>query len=292
MFLWLTSPEDGGLVLEGPAIFTVSPASDNKRSLIPNTTGANFRMALRTTKADDVGEFGQAGGNGVSLSQQNALVDYGIAVNDVYAYSLSGQKSGPPLSAETAFPRNATDLQAVVDYARSAYSATIVAPETLAIELKTSWVDASTVGDPASFVTVNAEVPVFSANADNTEWTQSGTAIKQLALVGFHVVGTVQDHPEPVWATFELVNNAPDDDYYYTNDQNQVVKHSYSSAEGVAFMAKGDSQVGANTECAKADGARIVAVTKDGATACDGGIFGSNTVRSQLAAGDVRGNYI
>ena len=174
---------------------------------------------------------------------------------------------------------------------RDRYSATIVAPETLVIELKTSWVDASTVGDPASFVTVNAEVPVFSANADNTEWTQSGTAIKQLALVGFHVVGTVQDHPEFVWATFEHVNNA-DADYYYTNDQNQVVKHSYSSAEGVAFMAKGDSQVGANTECAKADGARIVAVTKDGATACDGGIFGSNTVRSQLAAGDVRGNYI
>ena len=117
MFLWLTSPAGDGLVLDGPPIFTVTPADANKqRTLIPNNTGANFKLALRTTKGDDIGEVGQASGSGVLLSKKGTLVYYGIAVNDVYAYFLSGQKGTSLLSAATDFPRNAADLKAVVDY--------------------------------------------------------------------------------------------------------------------------------------------------------------------------------
>lgn len=327
MFLWLTSPAGDGLVLDGPPIFTVTPAgADGQRTLIPNSnTGANFGLALRTTKGDDIGEVGQAGGSGVLVSQKGALVYYGIAVNDVYAYFLSGQKGTSPLSTATDFPRNAADLKAVVDYAQQTYSASLAAPEALAMELKSSWVDATTVENPETFVTITAEVPVFTPNTANTKWTSSGTATKQLALVGLHVVGTVQDHPEFVWATFEHVSNAPDNDYYYTNNQQQVVKHSYSAAGDFLFMASGASNTTANVECAHATSANVIEASSksnDDPTLACGGIVASNTVRtnpwgspgndpsektvknntlllsinesvrSQLAASDVRSNYI
>jgi len=38
-----------------------------------------------------------------------------------------------------------------------------------------------------------------------------------------HVVGTVKGHPEMVWATFEHVNNAPNEAYPYTNNKNKNV---------------------------------------------------------------------
>src|SRR5262249_44895474 len=37
------------------------------------------------------------------------------------------------------------------------------------------------------------------------------------------VVGTVKNHPEMVWATFEHVDNAPNDKYTYTNTKNRTV---------------------------------------------------------------------
>ena len=49
---------------------------------------------------------------------------------------------------------------------------TLVAPDTLVMEFKTSWVDAASVPDTTQFVTMEAEVPTYTANADNTVWTK------------------------------------------------------------------------------------------------------------------------
>lgn len=325
MFLWLTSPEGDGLVLDGPSVFTVTPMnSQGKRQLIPNTTGATYALVLRSSKVDDIGEVGQAGSSGVLVSQQKALVYYGIHVNDVYGYFLSGQMTGG-ITGVTDFPRNASDLTTVVSYAQSAYGATMANTEALVIEMKTSWVDATTVPDPDSYVTIEAKVPVYTANSSNTTWTTNMTETKPLALTGIHIVGTVQDHPEFVWATFEHVSNAPDDDYYYTTASGQTAEQTFSSAGDFLFMANGGSQTGANVECAEASGDSIVAVTdssKDPPLACPGGIVPSNTVRSypwgspandqttpvltnntlllsinnsvrsQLTSGDLRENYV
>lgn len=325
MFLWLTSPEGDGLVLDSPSVFTVTPMNKaGKRQMIRNISGANFAMALRVGKVDDIGEVGQAGSNGVLLSQKRALVYYGIHVNDVYGYFLSGDMSRRFLDM-TDFPWNASDLKKIVVYARSAYGAKMPNPEALAMEMKTSWVDASTVPDPGSYVTVEAEVPVYRADRTNTIWTPSGTATKRLALTGIHIVGTVQDHPEFVWSTFEHVSNAPDADYYYINVKNQRAKQTFSSAGNFLFMTNGGSQMGANVKCAVANGDGIAAVPRskaDPTPKCPGGIVPSNTVRtfpwgspandqsaatlknntlllsindsvrSQLARGDVRKNYV
>ena len=36
-----------------------------------------------------------------------------------------------------------------------------------------------------------------------------------MAMVGLHVVGSVKGHPEMVWATFEHIDNAPQNNYVY-----------------------------------------------------------------------------
>lgn len=62
------------------------------------------------------------------------------------------------------------------------------------LELKTSWIDASVLKDPSSYFTTQGVI-----NGVKT----------RVALLGMHVVGVVENHPEFVWATFEHENLAP-----------------------------------------------------------------------------------
>ena len=320
MFLWLTSPTNDGLILDSATIFNVLPAnSEGTRYLQPNS-GSPYNFALRTEKFDDIGELGQAGSGGVLMSQQDSLVYYGVHVNQIYGFFLTGQKTGQ-ISA-TVFPRNAQDLSEVTVFANNAFPGVpIQDPQTLVMEIKTSWVEASTVPDPDQFVLLEAVVPTFTKNS-NTVWTQTGSKTTTLALVGIHVVGTVQNHPEFVWITYEHLLNAPDDDYYYYNTSQQVEKQTYDSSGEFLFIATGSSSSGANVECMKFTSNQIVANTNNGTPVCSGGIVPSNTVRTypwgspannqtsdvvnnntlllsindsirgQLAKGDVRSNYL
>jgi hypothetical protein len=62
------------------------------------------------------------------------------------------------------------------------------------LELKTSWIDASVLKDTTSYFITKGEI-----NGVKT----------RVALLGMHVVGVVENHPEFVWATFEHENLAP-----------------------------------------------------------------------------------
>jgi len=319
MFLWLTSPEGDGLVLDGEAIINVLPADDQgKRYLQKNRDGVALPFSLRREKFDDIGEVGQAGGSGVLMSQGKSLVYYGVHINNVYAYFLTGQKTGkfPDMKK---FPRNNDDLQDVEKFVASNYPNTwLVAKEALVMELKSSWVEASTLSNPEDFIQMNAVIPTYTPNSNNTTWKKTSTKPAKLALVGMHVVGTVQNHPEFVWSSFEHINNAPDAKYYYYNSKRKLQKTSYSSAGNFVFMASGGSENSANTECMKEDKGDINAVESNGKVVC-GGVVPSNTVRvnpwgnaptaasatnntlllsnnnsiiNQLSNGDLRKNYI
>jgi hypothetical protein len=91
----------------------------------------------------------------------------------------------------------------------------------MAVEVKSAWVDASAVADKSKHVLQNLEVPVYD-RTDPNHWLMIGSETRELALVGMHVVGTVKDHPEMVWATIEHVSNAPDSTYYYTDTSGTV----------------------------------------------------------------------
>ena len=320
MFLWLTSPSYGSdLTLTSPAILNVLPA-DSRGVRYYQPSGGPMNFGLRVEKFDDIGEVGQAGGGGVLLSQQGSLVYYGVHTNQIYGYFLTGQKNGQ-ISA-TVFPRNAQDLGEVVNYAKNAFPGQpILDAQTLVMEIKSSWVAAARVPDPDQFITIDAVVPKFDTSSSTT-WPQDGHETTKLALVGLHIVGTVKNHPEFVWITYEHILNTPDVNYYYTNTSNQVALQSYDSSGNFLFIASGASPSGANVECMKFSGNQIVANTSNSQPVCSGGIVPSNTVRtfpwgsqgnsqaskvvdnntlllslnhsirSQLPRGDIRANYV
>ena len=95
----------------------------------------------------------------------------------------------------------------------------------LAVELKTSWVDASSLKDPQNYITINAIVPVYKKYGDTLWVIEPGKEQKTtLAMVGIHFVGSLNNHPELVWATFEHMKSTPNAAYAYLNNKGQVIQ--------------------------------------------------------------------
>ena len=232
MFLWLTSGAGTEHVFNStPNFYNISVADADKQRIFYS---GPMQMGVRKSKTDDEMELGQAGGSDVLLSQQQSLVYYGIHANDVYAlFRTSEQGSTVP-----EFPSTQTALNKVNKFATD-YGYTIFDLNAMAMELKTSWVDISTVSNKADYIISNAVVPIFDRapkdSSGKQQWTITGDESKILALVGMHVVGTVNGHPEMIWSTFEHVNNAPDNTYVYTTNilEGATLKdaiHSYNSS--------------------------------------------------------------
>lgn len=244
MFLWLTSPASsilGGrsFVFSSPVFFNVSPADEHgKRQLAANQSDHLhiFPFPVRTRKPEEIGETGQAGGSGVLLSQGGSLVYYGIHVNDVYAYFLTGTAGDQIDSPLEQFPDNQTDLNQITAYVNRLGLPQLPDAPALTLEVKTAWIDASTIDHASQFVTINGSVPEFD-RSNPTAWLATGeTESLVLALVGMHVVGTVLGHPEMVWATFEHATNAPNNAYYYTNDHDALTRVEFDSSGDWIFM--------------------------------------------------------
>jgi hypothetical protein len=156
-------------------------------------------------------ETGQADG-GVLLTQGNSLIYYLVMVNDVYAYFRTGVSDGQ--IAAGSFPANAAGMQAVNTFA-AAHGKTFPDANAMGVELKSSWVLASSLPDPADYFTITAAVPHY--NQTPQQWTPVPGVMDtvQLAMIGMHVVGTVAGHPEMIWSTFLHTGVAPDTTYSY-----------------------------------------------------------------------------
>lgn len=253
----------------------------------------------------------QAGGAGVLLSQNNSVVYYSIVANDVYAYFASGVNSGK-ISA-TQFPTTQTDLNTIQSYAGQTFTDGIA----LAVEVKMSWVDISAVQNPLQYITTPAFVPVYDTS-NPVLWKQTGEKLTTLALVGVHFVGSAKGHPEMIWSTFEHFGNTPNGSYQYVNTQNQTITVP-ASTSGTWLFSKSNSSGPFNIMHADylrapsiegANGFNItpsdtqrsypfgVAPTgvpnqNDPTPAASNTeiISINNSVRNQLASGDVRANY-
>lgn len=167
-------------------------------------------------------EAGQSDGGSVLMAVNGSLVYYSIMVNDVYAYFLTGTKDGGITPTPTKFPTTQSDLNKITTFA-SAHGKTFPDPEALAVEVKTSWIEASKLSSSElpSYITMTATIPDYdgppgSANPNTTTWTPIGQKTVLLAMVGMHVVGSAAGHPEMIWATFEHRSNAPSGHYTYT----------------------------------------------------------------------------
>jgi len=160
-------------------------------------------------------EPGQAD-SGVLLSQNGSLIYYITAVNDVFAYHRTMQGAAVlPFNTPVTFPMTSADVSAVVAFA-AGKGHTIKDPNALAIETKSSWIDASTVPNAGDYVQVSAVVPTFDKSNPNN-WVPNGQTTLKLVMLGLHVVGSTNGHGEMVWGTFEHLGNAPNATYAYNS---------------------------------------------------------------------------
>jgi len=180
-------------------------------------------------------ELSQATGD-VLMSQSGSLVYYLTMVNDVYAWYLTASKNNA-MSGQH-FPVTAADRDSICAYAR-AHNQVLPDSNALAIEIKSSWVEASSVppADLNNYFTVDATIPVYKKTA--SYWIPDSTRQTKMALVGIHVVGSVAHHPEMVWSTFEHVSNAPNAAYTYLDSGKKVRTVPADKGSGWLFSNTG-----------------------------------------------------
>jgi hypothetical protein len=287
-------------------------------NLAPSTVLVNGQPTLLTTSGAVVEtEEGQAQGGAVLMAQNKSLVYYLLQVNDVFAYFKTGATDAKINPAPTEFPTAQDMLDKITAVAQQA-----PAPFTkqqfpnggiaLTLEIKSSWVETTGLANVNDYITINTTIPTYTQSPDNKTWTQSGTKQATLALVGMHVVGSTNGHPEMIWATFEHVNNAPNTQYTYNAASGTVTKPA-DGAGSWLFSASGASQtqppkamsVGPQNTIVAATNATIVPVNVTrinpwGSDPTDSQSADANTavisvnksIMEQLAAGDVRKNYL
>ena len=346
MFLWMTSANENYHVFNTPPQFyDVSVESDKKREFI--ASNGTLAIGLREGKGDETIELGQAGADDVLISQKESLVYYSIYTNDAYAMYLTGmaikngdtslldnlppliQKGIKPLAQQLPeeFPYN-TQQMLDLDALAALYGRELVDPKTMIMEIKISWVDADTVTDRDEYLITQATVPIFDRTSDPKKmWKYSGeTETKTLAMVGFHIGGTVAGHPEMIWSTFEHVKNQPNSSYEYyvdadkktTNSQsfnasgdwvffpdngtrpaqitpNATSKHIEGSSVTTAIVASGSDPIGPVDVYGVNPWGNVqnVADLKDATLANNTDLASINkSVLSQLAEDDIRGNYV
>jgi hypothetical protein len=250
----------------------------------------------------------------VLMSRNGSLVYYLSFVNDVYAYYLTGAKSGQLDS--TRFPTTAGARDSICAVAR-ANGATLPDSNALAIELKTSWVEASSLSDPGNYVTVNASIPVYDTS-NPQQWIPIGEKVTKMAMVGMHIVGSVAGHPEMIWATFEQQNNTPNAAYTYIDANNNVKTvpadqgtnwlfntNASDTPYNVSHMQNSGDTINAdngfpisasNTQMTLPWGSATDSATnqEDGSSAASNSeiISINNSIRSLLVGNDVRKNYL
>jgi hypothetical protein len=260
-------------------------------------------------------EEGQAGGGDVLMAQTgNKLIYYVTMSNDVFAYFRT--MLGATVPASAVFPTTQAQLDQVVSFAASR-GRTLVDADALAIEVKSSWIEAAGLPNLSSYITMNATIPTYNTS-NPTTWTQNGQKPIQLALLGVHVVGSTAGHPEMIWATFEHVSNTPNATYSYVNTSNATVSVPQTTAGTWLFTASGASNnfnqahmtyvtpnivavsgqtiSASNTIRWKPFGAALNTrpnpIDTTAAASNSEIISINNSVRGQLVGGDVRGNYL
>jgi hypothetical protein len=186
-------------------------------------------------------EQGQAGGGDVLQAQNGSLVYYVSMVNDVYAYFLTGTKGGGITPKPNSFPTTAADLKKITDFAATR-GVTFPDAKALAIEVKSSWVEATSLSNPADYIIMDAIVPTYDTS-NPILWTPKPGGDRQvkLALVGMHVVGSTAGHPEMIWATFEHFGNTPNAAYQYNATTGPNPKTVAQSTVGPWLFAANNS---------------------------------------------------
>lgn len=188
-FLWLTqTPADDKLRFESfPNNHDVVHGS---APLAPRA----LRLKVRTRKSDrpddPLDAINQAGSGGVLVDQNGRAVYYSQYVNAAMFDEIVDKNWNEP-----------NVLQKIPPDTPFA---------TGDVELKVSWKIVEPGDDVSSFFVREAVIDRLIISDNRIKIDTSTQLDVTVALVGFHIVGWVNEHSEAIWATFEHNNNAPD----------------------------------------------------------------------------------
>ncbi len=178
MFLLLPTYND--LVPDKPPITALqAQALIHPRTLV---------LLPRGNQPQSLGSFQQAGPGGVLVDQNGRSVYYTTHMDPIY-FAFTQRYFGPS-NYKNAAPTLNYPIGATV--------------------LKSSWRIVRPGEDTSTAFTTQAIVPKLKSDGHGKLEVTKETETVTVALVGVHVVGVIKDHPEFVWATFELPGNAPD----------------------------------------------------------------------------------
>jgi len=190
-FLWLTQTTNGKLRFETfPTVEDVIAGKDTSGTRGP------MKLAVRTQKVhgpnQSLDEVTQADTLGVLVDHGGRAGYYSQYVNSLMFLQIKSLHWNDPQVLNEIPP--ATDFQ------------------TGNVELKASWKVVAPGEDTSKYYVRPALIDRLVTGPNGTVRIDKSTPPLevQVALVGFHVVGWVQGHPEAVWATFEQDDNAPD----------------------------------------------------------------------------------
>ena len=315
------SPTGGAAFVDRENKAVSVPLAANGHPVLPGNNGEPITFSANKILVNNNALFLDAFGNAIAteqgqadakviMTQTNHLVYYGLHANDVFAYFDTAIIHGAILPSNAPFPTSVGDLNAIKAFAL-AHGKTLPDANALAVELKTSWVETAGLANPNQYITINATIPNYTQQTP-TQWIPTGTKQATLALVGMHVVGSTRVHPELLWATFEHVNNTPNDTYTYklVNNTNKTVPKNTAGA----WLFSPPNPVGLSNDprmflngsnvqalAGKTIGpSNILRLNAWGTNPASGQAANNNTdiisinnsVLSQLANGDIRKNYI
>jgi hypothetical protein len=236
-FVWATAMIDGQ-----PRFMSMKTVDMLDPAYKAPANGGVLRLTPRSTKAHNLPQedydaaFTEADGS-VLVGQNGYPVYASVHMNDTYFEAAQAN-----LIATGAYEKNAgadTPGAASADCGKLGFSegSNNAYFSCGSAVFKATWMrlDEGQAAPAGAYVT-DAEVPVLknlcTMNSCTVVATDQFVQVK-VALVGLHVVGYVQHHPEFVWATFELQNNSPavDDGTFQFSDK--------SDPNGYTFYAAG-----------------------------------------------------
>jgi hypothetical protein len=223
-FLFVTQRKSNGnpAFLNFPTIESAFPKAYEKSAsgspvptrspIVPNLSVRNIepilnedRRKLRPEAAldDGISQASQGGEGAILVDQNNSPIFYSINVNDTFAdfVRANGLDDVKRLLLNPAVEedRKKGAIPAELEFRPGS------------MELKSSWmIIQGPVSHYSNYIVTKASVPVLKNETDSTSKathvvvdTAQPPRIVNVALLGLHVVGVIDGHPEFVWATFE-----------------------------------------------------------------------------------------
>lgn len=180
MFLWLTKNVNGK-----PLFLSMTSPYD---LLDVSSEGLMPRMQ-KSNSPESFEEYLQAGTDGVMVDQNGKAVYYSQYLNEDFVQFIQHNKLVNPSVVQAFDPDTPFPIGAV--------------------ELKVSWKVMQPGDYRSDMFVMSGEVNRLENRDGKIVINPNETETVQLGLVGFHVAGVVNGHPEMIWATFEHKDNAP-----------------------------------------------------------------------------------